>query len=256
MSTVSPKTPGLISIRAIVMSVLNRLQDYSLKRYKALTQIAIEGFSELNLWTMSGHETVYLRMSLAKTVELPVDYVDYLKIGVPINGKLRVITRNDSILLPRTFEDGTSVGNTDSGDESKLDNVVFFSSHFKNGVFVGGLYGLPGGIDTNYFRIDEENRQIVFAGDIGRGEIVLEYLSSGVKTDGSSMVPREAIPALRTYVLWQMIENDQKVAYNAKDRAKREHEEAVSMLVSFQSIFSKEDYLRMLYGSYTQSPRR
>jgi len=256
MSLVSPKTSGLVTMRYIVMSILNRMNDYTMRNYKRYVQLGIEGFGELSLWHLSSLEVVYLRMSDGKTVDLPGDYVDWLKIGIPINGKLRVITKNDSILLPREFEDGTEVGNTDSGDEEGISNSIFFSDHFKNGAYVGGLYGLPGGIDTNFFRIDREEGQIAFSGPINRGEIVLEYLSSGLKTDGSSLVPREAIPALRSYIIWSSIENDNRVAYNTKERAKREHEESVAALTSFQSIFTADEYLRMLYQSYTQVPKR
>jgi len=46
MSIESPKIPAVVTVRYVVMSVLNRLQDYSMKQYLRLTQIAIEGFSE------------------------------------------------------------------------------------------------------------------------------------------------------------------------------------------------------------------
>ena len=83
MSVITPKTAGMVTIRYVVMSVLNRLQDYSMKQYKRYCQIAIEGFTEeLALYhTGVGVEVVYLHMSTAKTVQLPSDYIDYLRIG-------------------------------------------------------------------------------------------------------------------------------------------------------------------------------
>lgn len=258
MSTVIPKTQGLVTLRYVVMSVLNRLQDYSLKRYKFLAQIAIEGFTEeLSMFHIdAGTEVVYLHMSTAKTVALPSDFVDYLKVGYPINGKLKVITRNDNILLPRVFDDGTAIGNTTVNDTTVLSGAVFFQDHYRNGQFVGGLFGMQGGIDDCYFRVDRENHQLVFSGETPRSEIVLEYLSSGLKVEGGSLIPRECVAALRTYVLWQSQENDSRVAYNAKERLKREHDEAVAALRSFQSSFTASEYLQMVYQSYTQSPKR
>ncbi|MBK5202089.1 MAG: hypothetical protein JJE45_00005, partial [Prolixibacteraceae bacterium] len=67
-------------------------------------------------------------------------------------------------------------------------------------------------------------------------------MSSGLKTDGSSLIPREAIPALRSYVLWQMVESDQRVAYNERERRKREHEESVEALRFFQSSFTVDEF--------------
>jgi hypothetical protein len=91
---------------------------------------------------------------------------------------------------------------------------------------------------------------------VDRSEIVLEYISTGVKTDGSSLIPREAVPALRTYIQWNMIESDPRVAANEKERKKRNHEEEVEALRSFQSIFTSDQYKRMLWRTSRQSPKR
>jgi hypothetical protein len=73
MSTAIPKTMAMVTLRYIVMSTLNRLGDYTLKSYKRMMQIAIEGFSEeMSLFHIGNSlEIVYLYMSTAKTVALP-----------------------------------------------------------------------------------------------------------------------------------------------------------------------------------------
>ena len=262
MSNISPKSAGLVTIRYVVMSVLNRLQQYDLKNYLRLSQIAIEGFGEeLSMFHINaGIEVVYLHMSLGKTVDLPSDYIQYRKVGYPMQGKLVVISHDDNILLPRTFDDtGEYVGNVFYGESigaSAISNAIFFQQHYKNGRFIGGLYGLPGGIDTASFRVDMENRQLVFSGSTPRSEIVMEYVTNGLKADGSSLIPREVVPALRTYVLWQKDENDPRIAYNAKERLKRAHEEEIEALRSFTNAFSKEEYLRLIYSTSYQSPKR
>jgi hypothetical protein len=259
MSTAVPKTAGLVTIRYITMSTLNRLGMYDLKQYKRFVQIAIECFTEeMSMFhTGVGNEVVYLHMSAAKTVNLPADFIDWIKIGTPVNGKLRVLTHKDSILLPRVFDDtGLPVGNTDGDDTEGISNCIFFSDHFRNGQFVGGLFGLPGGIDTAYFRVDYENRQIVFSGTTERSEIVLEYTSSGLKADGSSLVPRQLVAPIRNYILWQKDINDPRIAFNLKEMAKREYEESVQALRSLELTPTKDEYLRMIYQTSRQSPRR
>jgi len=261
MSNISPKTGGLVTIRYVIMSVLNRLNDYSLVQYKRLVQIAIEGFSEdLAMYHLDvGSEVVYLHMSAAKTVQLPSDFVDYIKIGYPYNGQLRVISHNDNILFPRTFDDtGELIGNYYGAaiGSDLVSSIIFFSDHYRNGVFVGGLYGLPGGIDDCYFRVDRENRQLVFSGSSPRSEIVMEYISTGLKTDGSSMIPRECVAALRAYVLWQRDENDPRISNNAKERLKREYDQQIEALRSFSNSFTASEYLQMFYSTTHQAPKR
>jgi len=259
MSTTAPKLPGMTTIRSVVMSVLNRLGTYDLKQYKRMVQLAIEGYSEeFSLFHIGlGNEVIYLHMSVAKTINLPADFISMVRIGYPVNGKLRVITKHDSILLPRNFDDtGVAIGNTTSDDTEGVSNAIFFSEHFRNGVFIGGLYGLPGGIDDCYYRIDMENRQIIFSGETPRSEIVLEYISTGLLPDGSSLIPREVVAPLRAYVLWHSVENDPRVAYNERERRKREFNESVEALRSFTNAFTKDEYLRMVYQSTYQAPKR
>lgn len=268
MSVISPKLAGLVSTRYVVMSVLNRMNTYDMKQYLRLMQICIEGITEMNLFhTKESIEVVYLHMSTAKTCQLPADYIDYIRIGFPDSGKLVVLTKHDSLLLPRTFygsviggsfvaDTGDEVGNADTGNEIGTSSRIYFPPHYHNGVYVGSLYGLPGGIDTAYYRIDVENRQIIFSGSTPRSEIVMEYISTGQKSDGSSLIPREVIPALRTYILWQKDENDPRIPYNAKERLKREHEEAIEALRSFNNSFTADEYLRMYYSTTYQSPKR
>jgi hypothetical protein len=266
MSIVKPNLAGLVTFRYVVMSFLNRKGDYSLKNYKRYLQIAIEGYSEMCMWHIdNGLEVVYLKVSDAMTANLPADYITYTKIGVPENGKIRILTKNNNILLPRLAEDGEeSFGNTDAETEG-LRNLIYFSGHFRNGRFVGGLYGLPGGIDNAYYRIDMERRQILFSGNIPKSYVVLEYISSGVKTDGSTLIPREAIPALRAYLDWQDAEHGIKspstvgearmISYNIQHK-KALYEEEVEALRSFQHAFTAEEYKRTIYSSMMQTPKR
>jgi hypothetical protein len=258
MSIDSPKLPALVSVRYVICSLLNRMQDYSFKSYKRLVQICVEGISEeFSIYhTGMGNEVVYLHMTLAKTAPLPADFIDWLRLGVPIDGKLRVITQHESLLMPRTFDDGTPVGNADDGVGESTEGLVYFSDHYRNGSYVGGLFGLSGGIDDAYYRFDMENRQIVFSGSVPRSEIVLEYVSTGLKLDGSSLIPREVVAPLRNYILWQKDITDPRIAYNAKEMAKREFEESVQALRFLNLSFTADEYLDMLYSTYTQSPKR
>ena len=255
MSTENPKTLGTTTINYVVMSILNRLKDYSMRHYSFLEQILIEGYGDLNLWHLDNIEVVYLRMSEAKTVDVPGDFVDWLKIGVPLHGKLRVLTNNDAILYPRTFADGEPVGNTDDIYGGISENI-YFTDHYRDGQFVGGLYGMPGAADQAFYRFDREKRTIVFSGSIPRGEIVLEYISTGIKLQGTTVIPREAIPALRAYGLWQLIEDDPKVGATQKERKKQQYEEQVHALDLFQSAFTADEYRRHVYKHSRQSTKR
>lgn len=258
MSTETPKIAGVVTLRHVVMSVLNRVEDYTTRRFYFLLQLAIEGYTELNLWHLDNLEVVYLTMNpLSKTAALPADFVDWLKVGIPIAGKLRVITRHDKILLPRLLDDGiTPIGNTDAGTTTDAASLVYFSDHFRQGQFVGGLFGMAGGVDSAYYRFDREKRTFVYTGTISDNRVVLEYISAGVNLTGATSIPREAEPALRSYLLWQMVENDTRISNTEKERRKRNYGEELAALDYFQSAFTADEYRRMLWGTLRQTAKR
>ena len=254
MSTAAPAISGIITVNYVTMSILNRLRDYSMRNYAYIAQLVIEGYGKLALWHLDTIEVVYLKMSAAKIVDLPTDYVNYTKIGIPINGKLKVLTKKDNILLPRTFADGAPIGNAD--DENANTGSIFFVDHFRDGQFVAGMYGLPGGLDNAYYRVDRESRQIVFSGSIPRSEVVLEYVSSGIQLTGQTNIPRETVPALQAYVAWNMIKWDKKYSANEKAQRKQDYLEEVAALDYFQSAFTADEYKRHVWKSTTQTIKR
>lgn len=253
MSLDAPKTTGIVNIRYVVMSYLNRRNDYSMRNYKRIAQLVIEGFTDLNLFHTTNLEVVYLYMDEAKLVNVPADFVDWLKVGMPINGKLVTVTKDDSILLPRKFTDGKDVGNIDNVDPN---TVSYFVSHFKDGKFYGGLYGMRGGYNRAYFRYDAERRQFAFTGEVPLGEIVLEYISTGVSLSSSTAVPRQAVKPLVSWIHWQLAEFDDKVHPNEKERRMRNYYADVEELRTFEFTPTKDEYRDVMYRMMRQTPKR
>lgn len=252
MSLENPKTSGFITIRYVVMSILNRLRDYTMKDYRYLAQLVIEGFSDLNMYHLSNVEVVYLYMDEAKTVSVPADFIDWIKVGIPLNKKLHVLTRKENMLKPRVFPDGESVGHTDEGE----DTGIYFTDHFREGAYVSSLYGITGGWNTAYYDYDRENRQFIFSGTVPRSEIVLEYISSGIKLTGSTVIPRQALEPLQRYVFWQRQVEDPRVPLSTKQYKEMLYDRAVQKLIDFESTPTMEEYKDALYRSIKQTVKR
>jgi hypothetical protein len=105
------------------------------------------------------------------------------------------------------------------GQKSLIPNYgYYFAMHFRNGQYVGEMYGLGGGFNAAYFRIDWERRQIAFDSEVPSDEIILEYKSSGIDPSGGTIVPRKTVAALIAYIHWQRIENNDKIAESKKAR--------------------------------------
>jgi len=253
MSLANTKTAGLVNLKFVVMSYLNRINDYSMRNYKRLAQIVIEGFTDLNLYHTTNIEVEYLYMDEAKIVNVPSDFIDWVKVGIPVNGKLVTLTKRKNMLLPRKFPDGKDVGHLDSADPG---NVSSFVSHFKGGKYVGALYGMSGGYNVAYFRYDEEMRQFIFTPEVPRSEIVLEYVSSGVSLTSSTTIPRPAVKPLLSWTHWQLGEFDKRIPGHEKTRREKLYDRDVMELRSFVFTPTMDEYRDIMYKMLKQSPKR
>lgn len=236
--------------------------DDSLRNYKKFLQWAIDGYTELELFTMQNVKVAYLTVKANKTVDLPDDFIEYTKIGYNNGGKMEVLGLNDDLMLPRTKDDCGNIQNDNTG-ECVIDDVVFpnygyyFAPHFRNGQYVGELYaGAGDGHTDGMYRIDRERRQIAFNSDIVTDTIILEYKSSGVSGDGSTFVPRQCAPVLIAYVHWQRKEHNDKETLGAKDRAFRLYDMQYEKLRDLEFSFTLEEYLAARRSTYASIPKR
>lgn len=253
MSIDAERTPGVVTIEYVADSIMAKDDSLNHRDKKKIKQLIIEGFGDMSMYHLPTVEVQYLYMDDSKSISVPNDYIDYLKVGVPVQGKLKIATEDKSILLPRKFQDGKDVGNLDA---TNANPSVFFSDHFRNGKFVGGIYGAAGGKNTVYFRYDHELRQIRFIRDVPRSEVVLEYISSGVTLSGGTNIPRECVLPLQAYVFWNLAEYDSRVPGNIKERRKQNYLEEEQKMRSFINTPTAQGYRDALYKSVRQSPKR
>lgn len=258
-------TSGFVNLDYVVRNALIDMNDFSMENYKRFLQWAVRGFTDLNLFVVENIRVEYLKLSSAKTATLPSDFIDYTKIGMEINGQIWTFTLNDKMVLPRKTDD---CGETLPTNTQTLDDKVtgqaslvpnfgyYFAMHFRNGQYVGEMYGLGGGFNNAYFRIDHERNQIAFDSEIPTDEIILEYKSSGISASGETLIPRKAVPALIAYVHWQRIENNDKVAESKKERKRQLYITEYERLQHLENLFTIDEYLDATYSVVTSSMRR
>jgi hypothetical protein len=81
------------------------------------------------------------------------------------------------------------------------------------------LFALGGGFNQAYYRIDPTNTFIQLSNGVDGGDVVLEYLSTGVDVNSQTLVPPYYIEPMRNYIIWQLAEFEpQKYPVNAQNR--------------------------------------
>lgn len=255
-------TNGIVNLDYIVDHVLMDLDDYSMVRYKKYLQYAIDGFMDLNLFTLQNIKVAYLPVADNKTVPLPSDYIDYTKIGYDSGGTVNILGKNDDLMLPRLTDDCGNTTNENTGG-CDIDDLIFpnygyyFAPHYRNGQFVGELYsGIGDGKNDGNYRIDRDMHQIAFNSDLTADTIILEYKSSGIAGDGSTNIPKQCVPALLAFVHWKRKNYNDKVAGSEKERLKLEYFREVEKLRDFEFSFTISEYFDSRREGYSSIPKR
>lgn len=248
---------AVLNLAYVVRSVQNELGDYSMHQYKRLMQLAIDGMRFLNLFHNPCIQVVYGQVNDAGIFPFPNDYVAYNKIGIYCHGRLITLTLNNKMALNRAQQCAEDIRVMESNSGwALIDDIsdgYFFSPHYWGGNYIGGLYGVGGGINTAYYRVDEQARQVQFNGYIPNDKrIVMEYQSSGI-SEGTIIGP-QVIESLKKYIQLYRVKY-KGASMSSIEMMERDLDKAVSRLRAFNGRFTLEEHLDVMYASRKQSPK-
>jgi hypothetical protein len=198
-----------------VNSTLADIDKTESKAYLRHLKWANDAFRRLNLADgLPTMKTATLPIdSSTNTAILPNDYLDYYKIGVCVNGVLINFDLNDSLCFDSnepdsvcecTEEEITTTIEACCNGVGGYDTWYYpYYSQYHNGQFVAGVYGVGAGFKHGGFKINLEANKIQFDSCVTAEEVVLEYKSSGMSSDGNAIVQQTAIPAIMAYIHWR-----------------------------------------------------
>lgn len=253
-----------VTLDYIVRNVIAQLEESSLRRYQTYLQYGIRGMRELtlNAGNSQALKIKHIPMLANKAINLPSDYVKYMKVGLCVNGRVVVLGLDDSLCLNDNF--------SECGDplEIAMENVdnpnyVFFSfgypfaGYYHNNQYVNSLYGLGGGFNSRgYFRVNLDQNQIQFTSSVPDGDIVLEYISDGINEDGSAIVPVEATEYLINFINWQRVRAKRDSTESEIERWRRDTMIAFRNVKHINLMFTPAEYLDSYRGNVFQTPKR
>ena len=176
---------------------------------------AIQGWKQIGMFNVAPFfKSVKLKVTNRKA-ELPIDYQEYVKIGLCVGGKIMNYTLNEKICLLSDevccVDYQEDFVNTDLVLFNEKDNFPYrlgYIPYNEEQVF-NGVYGHGNTIYRGGYRINEETRQIVFDFDID--EIVIEYRGG----EDNAYIPDYCVQALVEYVHLQRC----KYTNNPSERA-------------------------------------
>ncbi len=202
------------TIDQIVRSALTANGEGSLHKYQWYLQFALEGAKDFYMDSSQSVKTIQLEMNDIKQVELPLDFVDWVKVGIVCGKSIKILGVCDSIPI---LTETDSCGNLKTYDNCNcgvnaipVDYAYYGGYRFLNftnefGEILGGIYGIGGGYtDKSYFRVVPEQRVMQFSSEINNTLVYLEYITDGFDPKSETVISPYAEKALRYYIHWQV----------------------------------------------------
>ena len=251
---------GFVTLDYIVKNVMVDNWENTEHNYMRYLQWAFRGLKQINFDVLRDVRTVVLTMNDNRTVDLPLDFVNYTKIGVCVNGFIKVLGTRRDMCLTRSLDNcGNVVRNDVKLNCSVLDDFgpyTYLFYNYRNGENVGQLFGVGGGRNhRGYYRVDTKNRQISFTTDGEKTDVVIEYISDGVSPTGKSKIHVFAEECLIKWIHWQRIDNKKGENQAEKERKRREYYNEFRKLRARMKSFTLDELLATFRSSYAQSPK-
>lgn len=266
---------NVYTLAYVVDSCLADINETEGMRFMQFLKWAIDGYRKLNLSSLLPNiKSVMLDVDPStNTAKLPIDFIDYTKIGLCVNGVILNLDMHDELCL---HDYATSVcGCTDSDINTAIENVNSnvigsggyawvgdtwfypYYQHYHNGQFTAGYYGLGAGFGKTGYRINRELNCIQLNSNIQSGKILLEYKSSGLDATGNAIVPQTALLALQAWVHYRRLtfSTDRNDKMQAELFRRQFVNEGGNMALR-QSALSKAEWVQLFRRFNYQTPKR
>ena len=242
---------GLTTLKKIVLKSIHRKKPIDMSYYKANFGFAIDAMTQLHLFTVKENRMQWLTMDAVNCVNLPSDYLSFIKLGVPIGGRLWSFSLDNDVIIPTSMENGLETLNSDRGEGVSAVQGKF-NPDGTSVPYNNSGYNSTGGHNNYNFGFDLENRRLVLDG-IDRSQVLLVYKSNGVSASGDTLVPVVYSEAILSYVNWRRSEGDGNASW--MQMYKNEFYEECSKIRFLESP-SVEALYDAIYSTYRQTVKR
>jgi len=245
------------TLDGIVRSTLMQA-GYSLHWYLQALKSASDCLRELTFDTLQNVNTVNLSISDTGTADLPCDYVDYVKVGVPYSQYVRPLVQKDSInRLQNKDSSGTPIIYPEPASLNTFYTPTYAPPFYQSDYFndnyepLGRLFGFNAGWIQDGFKILRERGQIQVDQQLCATSIYLEYISDGQCSDNATKVHPYAQKTIEAYILWQFKQHSRAYGSQERELAKNEFSSQRRILRARLNGLTAQDIKRIVRKSYS-----
>jgi len=221
---------------------------YDMEEHDKIMHFIIKGLKDINIFHAVNKKVTRLEVNEINCINLPEDYVDYLKIGITYtNGLFWTFTKNEAISIYKDFECGEQT----QASTSELPDMWCDGIDSDKKITV--LFNYTGGNNNQYFRIDKEYNRIHLKNNAIGSEVELEYITTGINTNGDTIIPIMYNDSLVSFALWQMKLRQPKNTPNEIEMSRQEWIRNFSKLTKTLNGFTRTEFLDMIYKHWKQT---
>lgn len=191
----------IYSAQQVVDEALMGIRDFSRKRFAEGAMYFLRGYRDFQLFYATSIKEAWVDVSPIKTIDLPGDFLDFISVGIILNGEVWTISKSSKIPAP---SDAMNQAFVDGRGE---DDQIFRKSY---------KFSAQGANVEGYFNIDTAKNRIVLKDTFlmqyetsPKKEVLLRYVSNGMSDDlRNSFIPAAAVNMMIAYVEWKLIASD------------------------------------------------
>lgn len=232
--------------------------DFLLYGAKCIREISLDDIAIINAKILPINEY--------NAVDLPSDYQDYIKVGLQVGQNViplvethslnRIVNRDDNFVAKPyiDLDKPQIVVNNGYGYFNGMNWIGVTWNNY--GEFVGRVYGMGAGLQTDVFMVVKERNQIQLTDYLhGTKNIVLEYMSDGTQIDAITKIDTYAAATIEAYIIWQMKANTRTYSMGEIQLAEEEYLKQRRILRARVSPLNVDVFRRLIQKNTKLSPK-
>ncbi len=259
---------SLVTIDSIVRKAMAAMGEETMHKYQRLLMFALNAAREFYMDSARSVKTVKLTMNDVKQVELPIDFVDWVKVGVVCGDRIKVfgvkddlpiLVNEDSCGNPVKYDNCDCNVNTLPHNYNGFGGYAFINYVNEYGEVIGGVYGIGGGYtDIGYFRVLQnmgDHGILQFNSEVNTTDVYFEYISNGFDPKKETLIHTYAETAIEFYIHWRVAWHKEGANSGNAQASKKEYYDELHRARRRTMQLTTRDVLELSRKYYTQAPK-
>lgn len=248
------------SLDTIVRSVLLQ-KGLPLHWYMQLLKYSSDCYRELAFDSLRAINTVELLIDQRmKAANLPCDYIDWVKIGIPEGQFVRPLVQRDTInRLTNYTAQGQPI--TYGVPNNQIQDFFFWPGYwmYSNiddlGENLGRMFGGTAGFQNNSFKVIPERGQIQFDETLAATVCVLEYISSGQAINNTTKIDLMSQACVEAYMDWKYKSHSKRFSAGEAEQAFQHYKIELRRFRARKDDVTIQDIRQTIFRNYIAAPK-